>query len=590
MNNIIDDINYNDTNEKEDRFVIGSGQDLFHFVIRLEQVSDIQHLFRSTSTKVSDEEAQEEATWLSYGCFGIVIQTPKFHPSAKENEHSDHNVIRFPPTADTFVLQSSHEELSDYFFSHCEEQEKEQQPFYLQIHVCQQEKLIGTCKLNLHTLLFSSDRNNSSKISEQDPYKPRIVRDEFSIEPYFNDEGEETGDENQEEPRCAKVSLTIVLAKIEKNDNETCNPTIPSNITMINHHNNEKAIQTTLTLFPEGFPDNNNIDMNTSDNKKRIEWEEWRHQEELKWHQTLRSKEESAMRALKNQAIAREKEREEIMVSQKLEYSRLENRLRKALSEVDKKERVLQQEYDKKEFSLQQKTNEMNAQHRLIREETKHILELERTKLKACVERAENAEREVSKYKEQMHKLEEDFQKLKEKHRKTSPELSQIQEIANLKAKLLETENTIQSERIEKKKLELEKDQLRETANRFARKFKREKEKKESQERKKLGELKLEYIEKQKQFVLEGEMSELHRIKNELSSLNNNHECSRQSTCGSMFNTPPPPTTRSSYHYQKKVPMTMPSKSFFTNSSPSFHSIQQCGKENNENFAPRNLV
>ena len=65
--------------------------------------------------------------------------------------------------------------------------------------------------------------------------------------------------------------------------------------------------------------------------KKRFEWEQWRHQQELEWHENLRKKEAEMIRAVEERVCTMEKERLSSAESSKTNYEKLEARLRKAL-------------------------------------------------------------------------------------------------------------------------------------------------------------------------------------------------------------------------------------------------------------------
>lgn len=111
--------------------------------------------------------------------------------------------------------------------------------------------------------------------------------------------------------------------------------------------------------------------------RKRREWEEWRHQQELQWHVKLREKEECAMRVLEERAKMKEKERVDLIEASRLEYVRMESKLKKALAEIETKELQIKNKDDIREIEYKRKQLDLDAKLRIMREEAKHMVELE---------------------------------------------------------------------------------------------------------------------------------------------------------------------------------------------------------------------
>ena len=111
--------------------------------------------------------------------------------------------------------------------------------------------------------------------------------------------------------------------------------------------------------------------------KERRRWEEWRHKEELKWHNKMRERESAALKALDEQSKAQERENAKEIDVKKKEFESLEGRLRKALAEVEKRERRIRTVEASREAEYTTKMAEVELKQKLLKEETKHAAELE---------------------------------------------------------------------------------------------------------------------------------------------------------------------------------------------------------------------
>lgn len=107
------------------------------------------------------------------------------------------------------------------------------------------------------------------------------------------------------------------------------------------------------------------------------EWTKWYHQQEFLWHEKLREREAAAMRALQEQALEKDKERAQILEASRREYTRLEARLRKALSAAEQRERKMQDEEATRQSQHKSKMAEIEFNKRFSREEVKHSMQIE---------------------------------------------------------------------------------------------------------------------------------------------------------------------------------------------------------------------
>lgn len=156
---------------------IGQGTDLFHFTIRLEHMFNVDLLLHeedmiksndvsSTVSDCSDDISSinsGDRCWLSYSCFGVLIQTPKFQTKSFKNSGRP-LASAFPPVTDTFRIQSSDDELSSYFRKNPHFNDS---PFLLRVHVCTKGSIVGTATLDVHSLLWARPRNVVSRSSSQ---------------------------------------------------------------------------------------------------------------------------------------------------------------------------------------------------------------------------------------------------------------------------------------------------------------------------------------------------------------------------------------------------------------------------------------
>ena len=111
--------------------------------------------------------------------------------------------------------------------------------------------------------------------------------------------------------------------------------------------------------------------------RKRCEWEQWRHREEIDWQEKLRQKEAAMLKAVEERVQVIEKERKSALELSKNEYDKLETRLRKALIDVEAKERQLKHAKVSHQSERKSKLAELELREKLMKEELKHAIEIE---------------------------------------------------------------------------------------------------------------------------------------------------------------------------------------------------------------------
>lgn len=194
--------------------------------------------------------------------------------------------------------------------------------------------------------------------------------------------------------------------------------------------------------------------------RKRFEWEQWRHQEETQWHEKLRQKEASTTRTIEERVTKIEKERLRSMEASRSEYEKLESRLRNALVEVEAKERQLKEMEVSHLNERKRRLAELDLREKLLKEEVKHSIEIEKAKANAALEQAVIAEKTSAAANRKVKQIEDEMDQLREQHRKT-PEVTLLQQVAELKGNLADSERRIEAIKAEKTLVLQEKEQFR---------------------------------------------------------------------------------------------------------------------------------
>mmetsp|Transcript_29530 Transcript_29530/g.85980 ORF Transcript_29530/g.85980 Transcript_29530/m.85980 type:complete len:597 (-) Transcript_29530:2500-4290(-) len=253
--------------------------------------------------------------------------------------------------------------------------------------------------------------------------------------------------------------------------------------------------------------------------KERRRWEEWRHKEELKWHNKMREQESAALKALDEQSKTQERQNDKEIETRKKEFESLEGRLRKALAEVEKRERRIRTVEASREAEYTTKMAEVELKQKLLKEETKHAAELEKVKVMASNERAVTAEKAKAIAEERTTAIELNFEAFKKAHRE-SHEGSLQKEISTLRGELVAAESRINKAIQEKNEAIFEKEQHRANVHKLAKALKREKAKVQSIEDKEREQFVLE--KKRHCLEISNNREELKRITSQLQGLDGN--------------------------------------------------------------------
>lgn len=351
---------------------IGRGTDVFDLKISIEKFHNQLHITRNNNP-----------CWLSYRFFGEVLQSEILCVSADE----------FTPMIKSFRIRSSVSELMEHFRKNSS----------LHVHVCANGLVLGTAAVDLLPLMC--DESHSDVV-----LGGRFLDGEYAVYPAAN----QTDEGALNSTTAARLSITIYLdkdvlhsdsqdepvsdqqsssAKVRLSiSSQTDLPDVPSEATIVctsqsqtranevstrqkrleEKENELKALESQLNKKERQVHEST-----VALEKKRLEWEQWRHQEECAWHAKLRSKEAAAMRAIEDRTSNIEKERLRSLESSRSEYEKLESRLRNALVEVEAKERQLKEVEVNHLNEQKRKMAELDLREKLMKEELKHTVEIE---------------------------------------------------------------------------------------------------------------------------------------------------------------------------------------------------------------------
>ena len=284
----------------------------------------------------------------------------------------------FVPTIQTFRVKR--EELTSYFL--------DKKNVTLRIHLCTEGNVVATAAIDFETLMTTFE-------------KEVVVQNEYNFKPRMAEESDQIS-------CCVAVTLSL----------ENCQPAAAFGVTEQQHqHSKTAAIQTTSPLEPS--PSRQETDDKSSGNaeddsqrrrqaqlleeetrlqireeqlstkekeiseslasleKKRFEWEQFKHREELTWQKKAREKEAEIMSSIEERITLNEKERLVSMEKSKSEYEQLESRLTKAILEVEKKDRTLKELLESLQHEYKRKNSELVLSEKLTKQEMKHSVEIE---------------------------------------------------------------------------------------------------------------------------------------------------------------------------------------------------------------------
>ena len=112
-------------------------------------------------------------------------------------------------------------------------------------------------------------------------------------------------------------------------------------------------------------------------NVMKENWHKFRFDTEKKFQKSVREKENALRRYFEEQRSFNEKEKEQAIRTLHMDYRKLRNRLKTALTSIESKERELERNYREKENKITEKITALNLEQAKNREETKRQLDVE---------------------------------------------------------------------------------------------------------------------------------------------------------------------------------------------------------------------
>jgi len=479
---------------------IGNGNDLFEIKVCIEKCHNLCHLLQSRGNHDTihapggNVNLSTNNLWLSYRFMNTVAQ------SGMLSEEATLSI----PMMHTFRIQSSLSELVHYFH--------EKKNSLLKVHVCTDGEVLGTSYIDIRQLISAPDHAEG--------WEGRMIHNEYVVKPRgSNDMVMVEGD--GEESRVGTPRLTVRLcidrdstssdAEAETSGKYKRRSTTAAVSLSTSSQTTSKTVCIDRASSPRQSSEQCSLEniekksnqLNSKEaelsnkekeilhevaslERKRCEWEQWRHREEIAWQEKLRQKEVAMLKAVEERVQVIEKERISALELSKNEHDKLETRLRKALIDVEAKERQLKHAEVSHQNERKSKLAELEMREKLMKEELKHSIEIEvrrisilcalhsiddpshsavakqtkRVKVTAAVEQAVAAQTVAAAATKKVTQMELQMDQLREQHRAT-PEVALLHQVAELKGTLADSERRIEALKGEKNTIVAEKEQFR---------------------------------------------------------------------------------------------------------------------------------
>ena len=375
--------------------IIGNGNEQFEIKVCIEQCHDLDQYSLSRVTFDCDGTGLKRNTWLSYRFMNAVVQS----------EMLSKGLVLERPMMHTFRIQSSMLELVRYF--------NEKKNSILRVHLCTEGEVLGTSSIDLRQVISSEHAFHD----DGNGFEGRMVQNDYTFNPRHANATTVEGD-GSASPLCApRIAVRLCIDRDSTIRDSGLNSDRPEMIA-----NNQRRSTASVSLStssqtsqivcidrassprPSTSHDENNFSFEHLERKanqlnsrevglsnkekellrevaslerKRYEWEQWHHREELEWKDMLRQKEAAMLKAIEERVHEIEMERKSSLESSKNEYDKLESRLRKALIDVEAKERQLKNVELNNQNERKSKLAELELREKLMKEELKHSIEIE---------------------------------------------------------------------------------------------------------------------------------------------------------------------------------------------------------------------
>lgn len=493
--------------------VIGQMPDVFEVKICVEKYYDLCQLGGSTTKDI----------WLSYRFMGTVVQSDSLSWDRD-----------FMPMINAFRLQGSMLDLTQHF------SEKKHQ--ILKIYLCTEGEVIGTASIDLRQLILYDQESDG-----------RIVYNEYSVKPHQRDEKiEKIGDENRNNQAFApRIAVRLCIDRVPANNREEAHKVMSrgqqshaivssstSSQTMNDDGEQLSSPKDSLDLLAAVAVASNEVnevstrekellirekellEATASIERKRSEWEQWRYQQEGEWQENLRHKEAAMLKVVEERTRVIENERLGELQLSKKEYDKLENRLRKAVLDVEAKERQLKDIELRQQHQAKMRLAELESKEKLLKEELKHSIEIERAKTNAAIEDGVAARKAAAAANKKVDMIMCEVDKLREQQR-ASPEFALLHQLAELKGQLVDSERRIETLKAEKNQISIEKEHFRSNVHKMAKALQLERKKTMTKKREECNnqQVRLSYDTDENAFVLGGGQAEIQRILSDLCNI-----------------------------------------------------------------------
>ncbi|KAL3762770.1 hypothetical protein ACHAW5_000206 [Stephanodiscus triporus] len=511
----------------QDIHVIGNGSELFEIKFCVQKCWDLHLLRASTNATTSSGACPTRNMWLSYRFIGSVVQSEIF---------SEDNFI---PMIKTFLIQSSLPELLRYF--------NDKKHATLRIYLCTEGEVLGTSFVDLRHL-----------IAPEHECEGRMVQNEYIIKSRRTDASKIEGGKRNTPPFSPRIAVRLCIDRNTVIDADKKGELSPEMSTKLHHEwqrstlavSSSTSSQTNAmecddrassprvysTADKDSPNEKNQLEVLKNKEhqlsvkeaelslrekeiyqaaaaleRKRCEWEQWRCQQEGEWQEKLRRKEGAMLKVVEERACIIEKERLSSLEVSKNEYEKLEARLRKALVDVETKERQLKDTELGHQHERKRRLAELQSREKLMKDDLKHSIEIERAKANAAIEQAVIAGKAAAVANKKVDQMVSEMDQLREQHRAT-PEFTLLHQLAELKGQLADSERRIEVLKAEKNQVSTEKEQFRSSVHKLARALRLEREKAAAKNQCHNQQVRLSYDINEQSFVLGGEQAEIQRI------------------------------------------------------------------------------
>lgn len=315
--------------------IVESKQEYYILIVELRNVSNLLRL---------GNVEPDSRLWISYEFLGMVVQSDQFICSASKTY--------FPIKRNRFFWNGS-----------C--------PSVIHMYVCAQERVLGVTNVQIKSVFFGDlgsnvqlgqieinskvtpiepDKNELSPVLHQEPHLQLMIEcivfddsNNFSSCPYH-----EAASKNIRSDPLLQILPKPIMEPL------TCK---------VEEHIYEVAKQLS--------------DAKLEIERKQKEWNAFVQREEKKFRNHLREKEEKVRNYLNLQIQQNQEEHSRTLELCRVEYRKLEVRLKKSLREVEAKEREMARQHEEKEAILSKKRNEFDTKEKMLREEAQHLIDME---------------------------------------------------------------------------------------------------------------------------------------------------------------------------------------------------------------------